>query len=91
MLITKKGKIITNCPMSDWLEEGWEITNAQESCSLHFMHLIVSLYFNSERDVFEHELSELRRKYEILEVSNKAQAKERNDLSKEVNVKFLFQ
>ncbi|XP_074902184.1 progesterone-induced-blocking factor 1 [Buteo buteo] len=37
-----------------------------------------------ERDVFEHELSELRRKYEILEVSNKAQAKERNDLSKEL-------
>ncbi|KAF1506380.1 Progesterone-induced-blocking factor 1, partial [Megadyptes antipodes antipodes] len=36
-----------------------------------------------ERDVFEHELSELRRKYEILEVSHKAQAKERNDLSKE--------
>ncbi|XP_054019072.1 progesterone-induced-blocking factor 1 [Dryobates pubescens] len=37
-----------------------------------------------ERDVFEHELSELRRKYEILEVSHKAQAKERNDLSKEL-------
>ncbi|XP_037751116.1 progesterone-induced-blocking factor 1 isoform X2 [Chelonia mydas] len=37
-----------------------------------------------ERDAFEHELSELRRKYEILEVSHKAQAKERNDLSKEV-------
>ncbi|XP_075279072.1 progesterone-induced-blocking factor 1 [Opisthocomus hoazin] len=37
-----------------------------------------------ERDVFEHDLSELRRKYEILEVSHKAQAKERNDLSKEL-------
>ncbi|NXL64753.1 PIBF1 factor, partial [Chordeiles acutipennis] len=37
-----------------------------------------------ERDVFEHELSELRRKYEILEVSHKAQAKEINDLSKEL-------
>ncbi|XP_059676280.1 progesterone-induced-blocking factor 1 [Gavia stellata] len=37
-----------------------------------------------ERDVFEHELSELRRKYEILDVSHKAQAKERNDLSKEL-------
>ncbi|XP_043360523.1 progesterone-induced-blocking factor 1 isoform X2 [Dermochelys coriacea] len=37
-----------------------------------------------ERDTVEHELSELRRKYEILEVSHKAQAKERNDLSKEV-------
>ncbi|NXG14391.1 PIBF1 factor, partial [Grallaria varia] len=38
----------------------------------------------SERDVFEHELSELRRKCEILEVSYKAQAKERNDLAKEL-------
>uniref|UniRef100_A0A8D0H6V0 Progesterone immunomodulatory binding factor 1 n=1 Tax=Sphenodon punctatus TaxID=8508 RepID=A0A8D0H6V0_SPHPU len=37
-----------------------------------------------ERDTFEHELLELRRKYEILEVSHTAQAKERNDLSKEV-------
>ncbi|NXM77062.1 PIBF1 factor, partial [Serilophus lunatus] len=37
-----------------------------------------------ERDVFEHELSELRRKCEILEVSHKAQAKERNDLAKEL-------
>ncbi|XP_019385350.1 PREDICTED: progesterone-induced-blocking factor 1 [Crocodylus porosus] len=37
-----------------------------------------------ERDTFEHELSELRRKYEILDISHKAQAKERNDLSKEV-------
>ncbi|NXC31240.1 PIBF1 factor, partial [Campylorhamphus procurvoides] len=38
----------------------------------------------SERDVFEHELSEYRRKYEILEMSYKAQAKERNDLAKEL-------
>ncbi|NXU58082.1 PIBF1 factor, partial [Turnix velox] len=37
-----------------------------------------------ERDVFEHEFSELRRKYEILELSHKAQARERNDLSKEL-------
>ncbi|NWV78198.1 PIBF1 factor, partial [Dasyornis broadbenti] len=37
-----------------------------------------------ERDVFEHELSELRRKYEILEVSYKTQTKERNDLAKEL-------
>ncbi|XP_061301260.1 progesterone-induced-blocking factor 1 isoform X1 [Pezoporus flaviventris] len=37
-----------------------------------------------ERDTFEHELSELRRKYEILEVSHKAQAKERSDVSKEL-------
>ncbi|KFO72562.1 Progesterone-induced-blocking factor 1, partial [Cuculus canorus] len=37
-----------------------------------------------ERDAFEHDLSELRRKYEILDVSHKAQAKERNDLSKEL-------
>ncbi|KAM9021577.1 progesterone-induced-blocking factor 1 isoform 3-T3 [Ara ararauna] len=37
-----------------------------------------------ERDTFEHELTELRRKCEILEVSHKAQAKERNDLSKEL-------
>ncbi|KFP80224.1 Progesterone-induced-blocking factor 1, partial [Acanthisitta chloris] len=37
-----------------------------------------------ERDVFEHELSELRRKYEILDVSYKAQAKERSDLAKEL-------
>ncbi|XP_068785759.1 progesterone-induced-blocking factor 1 isoform X2 [Struthio camelus] len=37
-----------------------------------------------ERDVFEHELSELRRKCEVLEVSHKAQTKERNDLSKEL-------
>ncbi|NXR45831.1 PIBF1 factor, partial [Hippolais icterina] len=38
----------------------------------------------SERDVFEHELSELRRNYEILEVSYKTLAKERNDLAKEL-------
>ncbi|NWS71215.1 PIBF1 factor, partial [Crotophaga sulcirostris] len=37
-----------------------------------------------ERDTFEHELSELRRKYEILEMSHKAQSKEGNDLSKEL-------
>ncbi|NWH32194.1 PIBF1 factor, partial [Chloropsis hardwickii] len=37
-----------------------------------------------ERDVFEHELSELRRNYEILEVSCKSQTKERNDLAKEL-------
>ncbi|KAF4790677.1 progesterone immunomodulatory binding factor 1 [Turdus rufiventris] len=37
-----------------------------------------------ERDVFEHELSELRRSYEILEVSYKTQTKERNDLAKEL-------
>ncbi|NWH91258.1 PIBF1 factor, partial [Aegithalos caudatus] len=37
-----------------------------------------------ERDVLEHELSELRRNYEILEVSYKTQTKERNDLSKEL-------
>ncbi|XP_048350076.1 progesterone-induced-blocking factor 1 [Sphaerodactylus townsendi] len=37
-----------------------------------------------ERDAFEHDLSELRRKHEILEVSHTALAKERNDLSKEV-------
>ncbi|KAJ6652922.1 hypothetical protein lerEdw1_010500 [Lerista edwardsae] len=37
-----------------------------------------------ERDAFEHDLSEVRRKYEILEVSHKALTKERNDLSKEV-------
>ncbi|NXJ16357.1 PIBF1 factor, partial [Odontophorus gujanensis] len=37
-----------------------------------------------ERDVFEHELSEVRRKYELLEMSHKAQVKEINDLSKEL-------
>lgn len=53
------------------------------------MHLIAELCFHSERDVFEHELLELRRNYEILEVSYKTQNKERNDLAKEVNIKFL--
>ncbi|XP_042312486.1 progesterone-induced-blocking factor 1 [Sceloporus undulatus] len=38
----------------------------------------------SERDTFEHDFSELQRKYEILEVSHKALIKERNDFSKEV-------
>ncbi|NXW74687.1 PIBF1 factor, partial [Hirundo rustica] len=37
-----------------------------------------------ERDVFEHELLQLRRNYEILEVSYKTQTKERNDLAKEL-------
>ncbi|NWU35466.1 PIBF1 factor, partial [Hylia prasina] len=37
-----------------------------------------------ERDVLEHEFSELRRNYEILEVSYKTQTKERNDLAKEL-------
>nr|XP_021403687.1 progesterone-induced-blocking factor 1 isoform X1 [Lonchura striata domestica]XP_021403688.1 progesterone-induced-blocking factor 1 isoform X1 [Lonchura striata domestica]XP_021403689.1 progesterone-induced-blocking factor 1 isoform X1 [Lonchura striata domestica] len=37
-----------------------------------------------ERDVFEHELSELRRNYEVLEMSYKTQTKERNDLAKEL-------
>ncbi|NXH11586.1 PIBF1 factor, partial [Bucco capensis] len=37
-----------------------------------------------ERDAFEHELLELRRKSEILKMSHKAQAKEINDLSKEL-------
>ncbi|NWT50627.1 PIBF1 factor, partial [Erythrocercus mccallii] len=37
-----------------------------------------------ERDVLEHELSELRRNYEILEMSYKTQTKERNDLAKEL-------
>ncbi|XP_072478411.1 progesterone-induced-blocking factor 1 isoform X1 [Notamacropus eugenii] len=38
----------------------------------------------SDRDALEQELSDFRRKHEILEVSYKAQTKERNDLSKEV-------
>uniref|UniRef100_H3AIX3 Progesterone immunomodulatory binding factor 1 n=1 Tax=Latimeria chalumnae TaxID=7897 RepID=H3AIX3_LATCH len=38
----------------------------------------------SERDALEHEISEIRKRCEILEVSHKAQTKERNDLSKEV-------
>ncbi|XP_028911376.1 progesterone-induced-blocking factor 1 isoform X1 [Ornithorhynchus anatinus] len=37
-----------------------------------------------ERDALEFEVSEFRRKHEILEVSHKTQAKERSDLSKEV-------
>ncbi|XP_060089520.1 progesterone-induced-blocking factor 1 [Heteronotia binoei] len=37
-----------------------------------------------ERDAFEHDLLELRRKYEILEVSHTVLNKERNDASKEV-------
>ncbi|XP_074047901.1 progesterone-induced-blocking factor 1 isoform X2 [Macrotis lagotis] len=38
----------------------------------------------SDRDALEQELSDIRRKHEILEASYKAQTKERNDLSKEV-------
>ncbi|XP_016280468.1 progesterone-induced-blocking factor 1 isoform X2 [Monodelphis domestica] len=38
----------------------------------------------SDRDALEQELSDFRRKHEILEASYKAQTKERNDLSKEV-------
>ncbi|XP_031814326.1 progesterone-induced-blocking factor 1 isoform X2 [Sarcophilus harrisii] len=38
----------------------------------------------SDRDAFEQELSDFRRKHEILEASYKTQTKERNDLSKEV-------
>ncbi|XP_072850830.2 progesterone-induced-blocking factor 1 isoform X1 [Pogona vitticeps] len=38
----------------------------------------------SERDSLEHDFSDLRRKYEILEVSHKALIKEKTDLSKEV-------
>ncbi|KAB0372745.1 hypothetical protein FD755_015498 [Muntiacus reevesi] len=38
----------------------------------------------SERDAFEQEATDLRRKYEILEASHITQAKERNELSKEV-------
>ncbi|XP_068922882.1 progesterone-induced-blocking factor 1 isoform X2 [Petaurus breviceps papuanus] len=37
----------------------------------------------SDRDALEQELSDFRRKHEILEASYKAQTKERNDLSKE--------
>lgn len=37
-----------------------------------------------ERDTFEQELAELRRKYEILEASHIAQTKERSELTKEV-------
>lgn len=39
---------------------------------------------SSERDAFEQEVTELRRKYEILEASHIAQSKERIDLAKEV-------
>ncbi|XP_043333637.1 progesterone-induced-blocking factor 1 isoform X3 [Cervus elaphus] len=38
----------------------------------------------SERDAFEQEATDLRRKYEVLEASHITQAKERNELSKEV-------
>ncbi|XP_049634871.1 progesterone-induced-blocking factor 1 [Suncus etruscus] len=37
-----------------------------------------------ERDTFEQEIAELRRKYEILEASHIAQTKERSELTKEV-------
>lgn len=40
----------------------------------------------SERDALEQEIMELRRKHEILEVSHITQAKERNELSKEVSL-----
>ncbi|KAM5181426.1 progesterone-induced-blocking factor 1 [Mantella aurantiaca] len=39
----------------------------------------------SERDTLERELMELRRNYELLEVSHKTQSKERNDLAQEVS------
>ncbi|XP_056411481.1 progesterone-induced-blocking factor 1 [Hyla sarda] len=39
----------------------------------------------SERDSLERELLELRRKFEILEATNKTQSKERNDLAQEVS------
>lgn len=42
--------------------------------------------FNSERDVLEQEVLELRRKHEILEASHITQAKERSELSKEVSL-----
>ncbi|GCB66648.1 hypothetical protein scyTo_0007911 [Scyliorhinus torazame] len=38
-----------------------------------------------ERDVLDREASELRKKLELLEVTHKAQTKERNDLTKEVS------
>ncbi|XP_006864380.1 PREDICTED: progesterone-induced-blocking factor 1 [Chrysochloris asiatica] len=38
----------------------------------------------SERDALEVEVNEFRRKYEILDISHKTQAKERSELSKEV-------
>ncbi|MBN3308178.1 PIBF1 factor, partial [Amia calva] len=37
-----------------------------------------------ERDNLEHEISDLRKRFEILDVAHKAQTKERNDLGKEV-------
>uniref|UniRef100_W5MZY0 Progesterone immunomodulatory binding factor 1 n=1 Tax=Lepisosteus oculatus TaxID=7918 RepID=W5MZY0_LEPOC len=37
-----------------------------------------------ERDSLEHEISDIRKRFEILEVTHKAQTKERNDLGKEV-------
>ncbi|XP_039601271.1 progesterone-induced-blocking factor 1 [Polypterus senegalus] len=39
----------------------------------------------SERDAFERDVSELRKHFEILEVTHKEQSKERNDLCKEVS------
>ena len=42
--------------------------------------------FFSERDALEQEVTELRRKHEILEASHTIQAKERSELSKEVNL-----
>lgn len=42
--------------------------------------------FYRERDTFEQEIAELRRKYEILEASHIAQTKERSELTKEVSV-----
>ncbi|XP_053563903.1 progesterone-induced-blocking factor 1 [Bombina bombina] len=38
----------------------------------------------SERDLLERELSEMRKNFEILDVSHKAQTKDRNDLAQEV-------
>ncbi|KAM4700053.1 progesterone-induced-blocking factor 1 [Discoglossus pictus] len=38
----------------------------------------------SERDALEHELFEIRKNFEILDVSHKAQTKDRNDLAQEV-------
>lgn len=47
---------------------------------------VFAFYFNSERDVLEQEVFEFRRKHEILEASHITQAKERSELSKEVNL-----
>lgn len=44
------------------------------------------LCFNSERDAFEQEVMEVRRKHEILEASHIIQAKESSELSKEVSL-----